>query len=204
MVTVELENNSKKEEFLNIAKSNISRSGIDELLNWLVTTDFFIAPSSTKFHGNFEGGLCEHSLNVYYSLKMLVENYKKQFPEFNISEESIAMCGLFHDLCKVNFYKTYSRNVKNETTNEWENKQEYKVEDLLGMGHGEGSMYIIQSFMKLERFEALAIRWHMGEFDKAVKGGEFAIETAKEQNAIVTLLHLADIWASDFMEEIIK
>lgn len=204
MITIEQEDNSKKEEFLSIARNNITREGIDDLLNWLQTSDFFIAPSSTRFHGNYAGGLCEHSVNVYNCLKMLVENYKSQFPEFEISEESLAIISLFHDLCKTNFYKKGFRNVKNEETGQWEKKQVYQVEDKLGMGHGEGSLYIIQSFMKLNRDEALAIRWHMGEFDNAVKGGDYSINTAKEQSPIVTLLHLADSWASSFLEKTIE
>lgn len=204
MITIELQDSDSKTQFLDIANNNIKREGIDTLLSWLEKSDFFIAPSSARFHGNYAGGLCEHSINVYNCLKMLVENYKSQFPEFEISEETMAIISLFHDLCKTNFYKKTFRNVKNEETGQWEKKEVYQIEDRLGMGHGEGSLYIIQSFMKLNRDEALAIRWHMGEFDNAVKGGDYSINTAKEQSPIVTLLHLADIWASSFLEKTIE
>ena len=204
MITIELQDSDSKTQFLDIANNNIKREGIDTLLSWLEKSDFFIAPSSTRFHGNYAGGLCEHSINVYNCLKMLVENYKSQFPEFEISEETMAIISLFHDLCKTNFYKKTFRNVKNEETGQWEKKEVYQIEDRLGMGHGEGSLYIIQSFMKLNRDEALAIRWHMGEFDNAVKGGDYSINTAKEQSPIVTLLHLADIWASSFLDKTIE
>lgn len=200
-MTVQLEDNSKQTEFLQLAENMIKREGIKDLLNWLKKSDFFIAPSSTRFHGNYAGGLCEHSINVYNSLCMLVDNYKDCFPDFQVSEESLAITALFHDLCKVNFYKKSFRNVKNETTGQWEKKQIYEIDDQLGMGHGEGSVYIIQSFLKLTREEALAIRWHMGEFDNAVKGGDWSITKAKEQSPLVELLHLADIWASSFLEE---
>lgn len=201
---MELEDKTKQNEFLKIVEENIERKGITELTEWLKKSDFFIAPSSTRFHGNYSGGLCEHSINVYNSLCMLVDKYKEQFPTFQVSEETLAIIALFHDLCKVNFYKKSFRNVKNDETGQWEKKQIYQIEDKLGMGHGEGSVYMIQSFMKLNRDEALAIRWHMGEFDNAVKGGDWGINTAKEQSPLVELLHLADIWASSFLEKTIE
>lgn len=190
-----------KEKFIEIYKNKIKREGSQNLLEWLEKTDFFIAPSSTKFHGNYEGGLVEHSVNVYNCLKMLVNEYKKQFPDYEISDETIAISALLHDLCKTNFYVKGFRNVKNEETGQWEKKEIYTINDKLCMGHGEGSVYIIQAFMKLNRDEALAIRWHMNGFDNAVKGGDFSMNGAKEQTPLVTLLQIADLWASSFLEE---
>ena len=80
------------------------------MLAWIETTDFYYAPASTRFHGNHEGGLLEHSLNVYDALKDLV----KQFPEIAVSEETIAISALFHDLCKANYYAVGTKNVKDE------------------------------------------------------------------------------------------
>jgi hypothetical protein len=190
-----------KEKFIEIYKNKIKREGSQNLLEWLEKTDFFIAPSSTKFHGNYEGGLVEHSVNVYNCLKMLVNEYKKQFPDYEISDETIAISALLHDLCKTNFYVKGFRNVKNEETGQWEKKEIYTINDKLCMGHGEGSVYMIQAFMKLNRDEALAIRWHMNGFDNAVKGGDFSMNGAKEQTPLVTLLQIADLWASSFLEE---
>ena len=190
-----------KEKFIEIYKNKIKREGSQNLLEWLEKTDFFIAPSSTKFHGNYEGGLVEHSVNVYNCLKMLVNEYKKQFPDYEISDETIAISELLHDLCKTNFYVKGFRNVKNEETGQWEKKEIYTINDKLCMGHGEGSVYMIQAFMKLNRDEALAIRWHMNGFDNAVKGGDFSMNGAKEQTPLVTLLQIADLWASSFLEE---
>lgn len=190
-----------KEKFIEIYKDKIKREGRQNLLEWLEKTDFFIAPSSTKFHGNYEGGLVEHSVNVYNCLKMLVNEYKKQFPDYEISDETIAISALLHDLCKTNFYVKGFRNVKNEETGQWEKKEIYTINDKLCMGHGEGSVYMIQAFMKLNRDEALAIRWHMNGFDNAVKGGDFSMNGAKEQTPLVTLLQIADLWASSFLEE---
>lgn len=182
----------------------VERDGMEQLLNWLENSSFFTMPASTRFHGNYEGGLAEHSLNVYHCLKAMSERYLDQFPGSSIPEESIILCALCHDFCKIDFYKKGFRNVKNDKSGQWEKKEIYEYAGALGMGHGEGSVYIVQSFLKLKREEALAIRWHMGAFDMAVKGGDHAINVAKEQTPLVTLLHLADQWASSFMEKTIS
>ena len=58
-----------KEEFISIYKENIKREGADKLLEFLERSDFFTAPSSTRFHGSYEGGRVQHSLNDYHWLK---------------------------------------------------------------------------------------------------------------------------------------
>ena len=58
--------NENKQRFINLLKeASEQRKGVDKLIAWLETTDFFTAPASTRFHGAYEGGLVEHSLNVY-------------------------------------------------------------------------------------------------------------------------------------------
>lgn len=100
---------TNKETFLAICKEDIKRDGINDLLKWLEDSDFFTAPASTRFHGNYEGGLCEHSLNVHRELTRLNDVY-----QLGYSKETIAITALFHDLCKVNYYKRGTRNVKDE------------------------------------------------------------------------------------------
>ena len=99
-----------REDFIEIYKNFIKRQGTEELLNWLLTTDFFVAPASTKYHCACEGGLVQHSVSVYKTLR------EKYFEEQSDSEESFAICGLLHDLCKAEFYKVSTRNFKNEVT----------------------------------------------------------------------------------------
>mgnify|MGYP001117070465 FL=1 len=56
-----------KKEILDIFAQYVHRDGIEKLLDYLVNkSDFFIAPASTRFHGSYDGGLSQHSLNVYY------------------------------------------------------------------------------------------------------------------------------------------
>ena len=142
-----------KDEFKSVVANTIHRDGIDGLMTWLDSTDFYSAPSSTRYHGAEPGGLAAHSIAVYNRLK------QKQTDE---TDETIAIASLFHDLCKCNFYKQTFRNVKNEVTGKWEKTPAYEVNDQFPLGHGEKSMFTIMKFMKLTDDEALAIRWHMG------------------------------------------
>lgn len=144
-----------KDEFLKIYTDNIHREGADKLLDWLKSSDFFTAPASAKYHSSHEGGLCEHSINVYRRLSSVITSSKAEIinPKGIPVSETIAICGLLHDVCKVNFYTVSTRNVKNEETGVWEKKPYYAVDDQLPYGHGEKSVYIISGFMKLSREE---------------------------------------------------
>lgn len=190
-------NTELKEEFLNIYKENIKREGAENLLNYLLTTDFFTAPASTRFHGSHESGLLEHSLNVYHCLKDYLERDRtKQLYRMNYNEETIALCALLHDICKVNFYKTDYRNAKNER-GEWEKVPYYTIDDTLPYGHGEKSVYIISGFMRLTREEAFAIRYHMGFSGVEDKN---SIGKAFEMFPLAFALSVADMEASYYLE----
>ena len=150
-----------KERFIEIFTQNITREGSDKLLDFLLNgSDFFTAPASTRYHGAHEGGLVEHSLNVYDCLKDMMERLNERYG-IEYPEESIAIAGLLHDICKVNFYKTSYRNVKDET-GRWQSVPYYTIEDTLPYGHGEKSAYIVSAYIRLTRDEAFAIRYHMG------------------------------------------
>ena len=183
--------NENKQEFLKIARENIKRDGLEDLLKWLESTDFFEAPASSKFHSAEAGGLCFHSLNVY---KRLLEMAEKEYGE-NFNKETITICALFHDVCKCCFYKTEYRNVKDENGN-WIKKPYYAIDDPLPYGHGEKSVYIINGYMRLTREEALAINWHMGGFDKRVAGGDYQFSKAYYKYPICVMTHLADVMAT--------
>lgn len=183
-----------REEFLSIFQEKIHRNGAENLLKWLETTDFFTAPASTKFHGACEGGLVLHSVNVYHAMR-------ERFFEEGDSEESFALCGLLHDLCKANFYKVSTRNVKNDLTGQWERVPYFQIEDQFPYGHGEKSVWLIERFIKLKPAEAVAIRWHMGGFDEAARGGSFAISQAYDQYPLAAKLHLADFYATYLLEK---
>ena len=151
------------ERFLSVYQEKIHREGADKLLDYLRTgTDFFTAPASTRYHGAHEGGLLEHSLNVYDCLcDILARPRMKEVYGLSYSDESIAIVSLLHDVCKTNFYKVGTRNQKDET-GRWVTVPYYTIEDTLPYGHGEKSAYIVSGFLRLTREEAFAIRYHMG------------------------------------------
>ncbi len=184
-----------KDEFIKIYTENIKRDGAAELLEWLKTTDFFTTPASSKFHCACEQGLVMHSLSVYYTMM------EKHFESGKDSLESFTICSLLHDLCKAQFYKISQRNVKNDETGVWEKKPFYAVDDRFPYGHGEKSVFLIERFMRLKTSEAIAIRWHMGGFDEAAKGGSFSISRAYEKYPIAVKLHLADLESTYLREK---
>ena len=153
---------TNQERFLQIFQEKITREGADKLLEFLQKSDFFTAPASTRYHGAYEGGLLQHSLNVYDCLVDILNRPRvKELYGIEYSDESIAIAALLHDICKVNFYKTSFRNVKDEN-GKWVSAPYYTIEDNLPYGHGEKSVYIVSGFMRLTRDEAFAIRYHMG------------------------------------------
>ncbi len=153
---------TNQERFMEIFNTKIKREGADKLLDYLQRSDFFTAPASTRYHGAHEGGLLAHSLNVYDCLVDILNRPRmKELYGVQYSDESIAIAGLFHDICKVNFYKTSFRNAKDEN-GKWVSVPYYTIEDNLPYGHGEKSVYILSGFMRLTRDEAFAIRYHMG------------------------------------------
>ena len=187
-----------KAQFLAIYNENIQRDGADDLLKWLSESDFFVAPASTRFHGSHEGGLLEHSLNVYHCLKEIVQQAGLQD---TYSPETIAISALLHDVCKVNFYKKGFRNAKDEESGQWYKKEVYVIDEKFPCGeHADKSIIIIQNFIHLEPEEILAIRAHMGGWDTAVKGGNGFVGKIFERSKLAVLLHFADMEATYFME----
>ena len=89
-----------KEEFLKLLRT-IKREGIEELIKFLESTDFFTAPASTRFHGDFAGGLVEHSMKVY---EILVQKVKTSSKPIEVSDDTLKIVALLHDVCKANYY----------------------------------------------------------------------------------------------------
>lgn len=182
---------TNKERFISLC-GQIHRNGIDKLMEWLESTDFYAAPASTRFHLSCESGLLTHSLNVYDELKRLL----KAYPEIQISDESVAIAALFHDLCKVNCHKPETRNKKNDS-GVWESYTTYnRKEDFCYGGHGSKSVYLIQKFMSLTDEEAVAINCHMSCWD-----GNMTVGDAFTQFPFAWLLHVADESATYISEK---
>ena len=185
-----------KDKFIKAYTENITRPGADKLLAWIESSDFFTAPASTRFHLSSPGGLLGHSLHVFERMKAICANEATITPGFNEpSMETIAICGLLHDICKANFYAVEMRNRKNDQ-GRWEQYPFYVVDDKLPYGHGEKSVYIVSGFIRLSREEAMAIRWHMGFSDNDFKGGGYSVGNAFEKFPLAVLLHIADLQAT--------
>lgn len=175
--------------FTTIVDENIHRSGISALMNYLSKeTDFFIAPASTHYHGAYEGGLLEHSLEVYYQMLKISHLYNF---DLKANAESITLVSLFHDVCKVNTYTKSCKNVKNPDNGKWESVPCYIFDTSRNTfgAHGAESMYIINRFVNLTEREAMAIYHHMGAWNVS-KGDNLAV--AYETNRLAWFLHVAD------------
>ena len=189
---------SVKEEFIEIFKQNITRPGADQLLDYLENkSDFFTAPASARYHSAYEGGLCEHSVNVYHCLADYLSRPRVQeLYGLEYSPETIAIVSLLHDLCKIGCYKPGTRNVK-DASGKWQTVPTYNFDDPLPYGHGEKSVYIANGFIRLTREEAMAIRWHMG-----FSGTEDSrmVGQALTKYPLAFALSTADMEASYFLE----
>lgn len=139
------------------------------------------APASTKYHGNYEGGLFDHSYTVYTALEELTEKMNLKWGR----PESPLIIGLFHDMCKVDQYEPNPEHSPHPYS--------YR-KDILLPGHGEKSIIYTQSFLDLTAEEMYCIRWHMGAFDKEENWQYYG--RAIEQYPNVLYTHTADMIAS--------
>jgi hypothetical protein len=181
-----------KVEFIELLQA-ARRDGIDKLMQWLENeTDFYTAPASSQFHGAFEGGLLLHSISVYKYLK----NFTKTLTD--ITEETVIITGLLHDLCKVNYFTKQLKNVKIPGEKRWEEEMQYAIEDSLPMGHGEKSVYLAMKYISLTDEEALAIRWHMGGYDDAARAyiGGKSQSNAYKKYPLAAALNIADMYVT--------
>ncbi|MEG1474099.1 MAG: HD domain-containing protein [Christensenella sp.] len=182
-----------KEEFYKLLRST-KREGMESLITWLNESDFFTAPASTVNHGAYEGGLANHSMNVYKLLVNFNKNIKCEH------EDALIIAGLLHDVCKVNLYVKGIKNVK--TNGRWSEKEVYMVEDTLPVGHGEKSVFLLMKHIALTDEEAVAIRWHMSGYDDAARSyiGGLTQSNAYRAFPLAPGLAIADMYATYFAD----
>lgn len=181
-------------KFISLLAST-KRQGIEELVSYLKTeTDFFKAPASSNNHGNYKGGLLEHSLLVYDNLVIIIKLFN-----LKVEPDTIIITSLLHDLCKANFYKEDTRNVKNQF-GQWEKVPYYSIDDETPLGHGEKSALILQMYVKLTMEEIMAIRWHMAGYDDAARNysGNLSLNGAMNKYPLIAAIHMADLAAVNF------
>lgn len=179
---------SNKQKFIDLINS-IEREGFkkEELLTKLENSDFYYAPASVKYHNSFKGGLVDHCLCVYNNLKSLV--ISKHLEE-TISEDSIKIVSVFHDISKMNFYEEYDKNVKVE--GKWVQEKCFKIRDnrFIFGSHEENSYFIASKYIPLTYDESIAIINHMGGmgFDSS----QHTVGEVFSQSSLATLLFVAD------------
>ena len=185
-----------KEKFIRLLRST-NRAGIENVISWLEQSDFFVAPASTVFHGNYEGGLAEHSYEVALTAKDLRDMLIKRKPEIEqqVSRESIIIAALLHDVCKTNIYKKTTKYRKNDY-NQWETYEAYIVDySELPVGHGEKSVIrLLRLGLEMTDDEILAIRWHMSAWDMPFQSVEAKgnLFVAKEKSPLLSIIQAAD------------
>ena len=166
----------RKQEFIQLM-SFVERDGVQSLLEWLESTDFYTAPASTKYHGAYAGGLLEHSLNVFRRLV-------KRCPAADM--DTLTIAALLHDVCKIHLYE--------------KTEDGYRHNEQFPIGHGEKSVILILRHMPLTDEEITAISWHMGAFDHRAGAGR-SLPQAWEKCPLALHLHIADLEATWFDEE---
>lgn len=189
--------------------NSVNRDGIDQLLSYIRTSDFYKAPASTRFHSCHKGGLLEHSLNVYECLMAKKDStvWKSVLDEY--PNETLIIVSLLHDLCKTHYYVTELKNKKiysehgsksdSKGKYDWQTVEGYTVDNKIPYGHGEKSVMMIENYIKLTPPERYAIRWHMGFTEPKEYWNDMT--QAIKKYPLVLALHQADLEATYLMEE---
>lgn len=199
---INLEEN-KKEYVEALLATN--RPGIEQVIEKIEKWGFFKAPASAGFHLNEEGGLVQHSLNVYnmaMKLKSVVV-FEKPELEDKLKDDQIAIAALLHDICKSDVYKPTTKRKK-LPNGVWVDAPGYDV-DYSGfpMGHGEKSVIMLLRFgFNLTPDEMMAIRWHMGAWDLPFQSAEEknSLNAAKDKCPLLSLIQAADGLAASLIE----
>lgn len=174
------------------------------LLEYIEQTDFFTAPTTANYNGNYVGGLVEHAILFYERVKKIVsEEYGNDYSFLETTPETLALCALCHNLCMTNCYDSEYKNVKVRDPQgrledeggrfRWEAQTYYKWNPIIPYGHGEKSVMMIQSFLsnKLTLSELLAIRFHSNESITPLNNAE--IDLASRNYPLVSVFRIADI-----------
>ena len=195
---------NQKIEFFETTLINTGRTGIENVIQFCKSTDFYIAPSSASYHSNYKGGLLDHSILVY----VLAMKYRDILVEMNpeledkLSVEEITISTLLHDICKTGFYQKTLK-WRKDANNQWEQYEAYEINDQFPIGHGEKSVIMLQNFgLYLNPNEMLAIRYHMGAWDGAMWTNDlkYAYSTAISMCPLITLIQHADNASSMLFE----
>ena len=203
-----MDNQMNIDRFENLL-SNVKREGMPALMAFIKKSDFYTAPASTRYHSCHEGGLLEHSLNVYDCLMAKIENPTWAEALSQVEPESIVIAALLHDLCKCYYYavemknkKVYSETgskVDNGGRYDWQLVPGYTTDDKIPYGHGEKSVMMIEEYIRLKPVERYAIRWHMGFTEPKESWNTLGL--AMKKHPLILAIHEADVEATYLLEK---
>lgn len=157
------------------------------LMEWLEESGYYTQPAAKVHHGAKEGGLFDHSLQVAYELINLTKRLDLKWQR----EESPAIIGMLHDICKLDQYSLEYElpfPEKDEVPKIVWNKQQYLP------GHGEKSLIMLMGKADLTEEEIMCIRYHMGAFTDKEEWEFYSRAVNKWPNVLYT--HTADMIAS--------
>jgi len=196
---------NKKSAFFESRLRDVNREGIEKVIEFLRTTDFYVAPSSASYHSNYQGGLLDHSLLVYSLAFKYREGLIAMMPELEekIPEDSLIISTLLHDICKNCFYKQDMKYLK-DYNNQWQSYLGYEIDDSFPIGHGEKSVIMLQDLgLQMTPEEMLTIRYHMGAWDGAMLTNDvkFSYSAAMNKYPMMVLVQSADNTSSLVFEK---
>ncbi len=193
-----------KKEFINLLRST-ERDGVEDLLEELEDLGFFVAPASSRFHLNTEGGLVEHSLNVCRVALGIREQMIALNPDMEpmLKKDSVIISALLHDVCKADIYKKTTKQRKDKngriyTTEGW--KLDYTN---FPLGHGEKSVIVcLRAGLAMSDYEIMAIRWHMSAWDLPFHSADIKenMNTARNICPLCAVVQTADTLATNILE----
>lgn len=174
-----------KERFRMLLLST-KRSGMQKVLEKLDCSGFYDAPVTTHKTLDYKGGLLQHSLNVYDAIEILSKGFNPFLCKEHVLQDSIVITSLLHDVCKIDIVG--SNGISH-----------------FPIGHGEKSVILLLKWgLELTKEEMLAIRWHMGPWDMSHRQStQYDYMCACHNYSLVTLLHVADVLATNIVEKII-
>ena len=197
---------SDKKSLIEGLLRSTNRQGVENVINFLNSTDFYIAPASTKYHSNYREGLVNHSLTVLELMRQYRDMWVMMKPELasKLTDESLIICSILHDLCKCNLYSEQQKMVKDDR-GDWTTKMVYVYNDTFPIGHGEKSVIMLQAIgMPLNFDEMLAIRYHMAFWGDLGTEAKASLHAAIEMSSLVSLIQIADYAASNIFETVKK
>jgi 23S rRNA maturation-related 3'-5' exoribonuclease YhaM len=183
--------NQMKERFNKLLRSTEIK-GIDNLITHLELNGFYHSPASSGNHLCTEGGLLEHSLNVY---DVAMEMHNETSLGYSLNFNDVVIACLLHDVGKMGAFgePNYVPNIL-KSTGEQSTKKPW-VTTNIGIQHQDISIMTVNKFIDLNREQAIAIKYHNGLYTpdgRDIKGNE---------TPLYMIVHFADMWASRVIEK---